>query len=287
MFKAGAFEGRTVIVTGGGSGIGRCTAHELAALGATVALVGRNVEKLQMVQAEILEDGGKVSIHVCDIRDEATVIGTVDEVLATHGRIDGLVNNAGGQFYSAMESISTKGFDAVVRNNLTGGFIFMREVYGRWMKAHGGAIVNVTASLYNGLPGFAHSGSARAGMNLLTETAAYEWAHSGVRVNSVAPGMIASSGFDNYGEAQAKAIREYTSRVPMQRYGTVAEVSSAIVYLLSPAAGFITGASLRVDGGGPMERSFWKLAPHDKCVPFEGFHRDTLPEMLRNTGDSE
>ncbi len=281
MFRPDAFEGRTVIVTGGGSGIGRCTAHELASLGARVAIVGRNVAKLETVQAEIVEDGGTVSIHACDIRDEAAVIATVEAVLAAHGRIDGLVNNAGGQYYGAMADMATKGFEAVVRNNLTGGFVFMREVYGRWMKAHGGAIVNVTASLYHGLPGFAHSGSARAGMNTLTETASYEWACSGVRVNSVAPGMIASSGFDNYGEAQAVMIREYASKVPMQRYGKVAEVSSAIVYLLSPAAAFITGACLRVDGGGAMERTFWKLKPHDRCAPFDGFHRDSLPRVLR------
>jgi citronellol/citronellal dehydrogenase len=282
IFRPGAFGGRTVIVTGGGSGIGRCAAHELASLGASVAIVGRNPGKLEAVQAEIHEDGGTVSTHVCDIRDEAAIVATVEQVLAAYGRIDGLVNNAGGQYYGAMESISTKGFETVVRNNLTGGFVFMREVYGRWMKAHGGAIVNVTASLYHGLPGFAHSGSARAGMNTLTETASYEWACSGVRVNSVAPGMIASSGFDNYGDAQAAMIREYASRVPMQRYGNVAEVSSAIVYLLSPAAAFITGACLRIDGGGSMERTFWKLKPHDRCVPFDGFHRDSLPRVLRD-----
>src|ERR1700694_3550919 len=133
VFRPELFNRQTIIVTGGGSGIGRCTAHELAALGAHVAILGRAAEKLAQVKAEIEEDGGQIVTQVCDIRDEAMVIAAIDAVLGTYGRIDGLVNNAGGQFRSPMKSISTKGFEAVVRSNLTGGFIFMREVYNRWM----------------------------------------------------------------------------------------------------------------------------------------------------------
>ncbi|MFL9991869.1 SDR family oxidoreductase [Paraburkholderia sediminicola] len=281
IYRPGLFEGRVIIVTGGGSGIGRCTAHELTALGARVVIVGRNAEKLARVKAEIEADGGSVSSHICDIRDDATVMSTVDAVLADHGRIDGLVNNAGGQFFSPLKSISTRGFDAVVRNNLTGGFIFMREVYLRWMEQHGGSIVNMTADMWNGLPGFAHSGSARAGMHSLTESAASEWAASGVRVNSVAPGLIASSGFDNYSGEAASTILSFTKTIPAQRYGTVAEVSAAIVFLLSPAAAFITGTCIRVDGGGPNARSHWTCPPHRNNVPFEGFHLDALPDLLK------
>ena len=194
VFRADLFKGQTHIVTGGGSGMGRCVAHELTALGAHVALVGRKVEKLQAVQAEIVEDGGSASMHVADIREEAQVIAAIEAVLAARGRIDGLVNNAGGQYRAAMKTISTKGFEAVVRSNLTGGFIFMREAYNRCMQANGGAIVNVIADISNGWPDFAHSGAARGGMLTLTETAACEWACSGVRVNCVAPSGIASSG---------------------------------------------------------------------------------------------
>lgn len=281
VYRPGLFEGKVIIVTGGGSGIGRCTAHELAALGAHVVIIGRKAEKLEQVKAEIEADGGSASSHICDIRDDATVISTINAVLADRGRIDGLVNNAGGQFFSPLKSISTKGFEAVVRNNLTGGFIFMREVYVRWMEQHGGAIVNMTADMWYGLPGFAHSGSARAGMHSLTESAACEWAASGVRVNSVAPGLIASSGFDNYSGEAAAGILSFTKTIPVQRYGTVAEVSAAIVFLLSPAAAFITGTCVRVDGGGPNARSNWTCPPHDKNVPFEGFHLDALPDLLR------
>jgi citronellol/citronellal dehydrogenase len=152
VFRPDLFEGQTIIVTGGGSGIGRCTAHELAALGANVAIVGRTVEKLTEVQQEIEEDGGQAMSLACDIRDETMVVGAIDAVLARYGRIDGLVNNAGGQFRSPLKAISTRGFEAVVRNNLTGGFIFMREVYNRWMEANGGAIVNIIADIWHGWP---------------------------------------------------------------------------------------------------------------------------------------
>ena len=116
VFKAGLFDQQVVIVTGGGSGIGRCTAHELASLGAKVALVGRKREKLDAVVAEIAQQGGVASAHVCDIREEEVVRQTVSDVLAVHGRIDGLVNNAGGQFQAPLDRISAKGWDGHARH---------------------------------------------------------------------------------------------------------------------------------------------------------------------------
>jgi citronellol/citronellal dehydrogenase len=280
VFAPGLFKGQTVIVTGGGSGIGRCTAHELAALGANVVIIGRNLEKLAAVEAEIREDAGEAMPLACDIRDEAMVIAAIDAVLARYGRIDGLVNNAGGQYRTEMKTISTKGFEAVVRNNLTGGFIFMREAYNRWMAENGGSIVNIIADIWNGWPEFAHSGAARGGMLTLSDTAACEWSASGVRVNTVAPGGIASSGFDTYSPEMRKRLFDYTRTVPLQRFGTEAEVSAAIVYLLSPAAAYITGSCIRVDGGTPNARGTWNLQPHDNSKPFEGFHRSRLPDVL-------
>jgi citronellol/citronellal dehydrogenase len=284
VFRSGLFANQVVIVTGGGSGIGRCTAHELASLGAHVALAGRNADKIERVKGEISDDGGNASAHICDIRDEAGVVATVDGVLTECGRVDGLVNNAGGQYRAPLETISTKGFEAVVRTNLTGGFIFMREVYAQWMKQNGGAIVNMIADIWHGWPNFSHSGAARGGMLTLSESAASEWAAAGVRVNTVAPGAIASSGLDTYDPKDREFIqRQVTGEIPLNRFGSEAEVSAAIVFLLSPAAAFITGSCIRIDGGAPNMRRIWGVPEQsDKSRPFNGFHRAAAPEILAN-----
>lgn len=279
IFRPTAFAGQSIIVTGGGSGIGRCTAHELVSLGARVALVGRTLEKLEKVRDELGAD--HASVHSCDIRDEALVKETVSAILAEHGQINGLVNNAGGQFPTPLKAISMKGWEAVVKNNLTGGFLMARECYTQAMEAGGGAIVNIIADMWNGMPGMGHSGAARAGMLNFTETAACEWAVSGVRVNAVAPGYIASSGLDNYPPEFVKQSLHILRKVPLQRFGNEAEVSAAIVFLLSDAASFITGSCIRVDGGVPNARPTWPLPSHDRSKPFDGFPLYRTPMALR------
>jgi citronellol/citronellal dehydrogenase len=277
VFRAGLFAGRTALVTGAGSGIGRCTAHELAALGAAVALVGRKAEKLTAVAGEI---GPAAKTYVCDIRDEDAVRSMVAAVLADFGRIDGLVNNAGGQFRAPLESISAKGWDTVVRTNLMGGFLVARECYAQYMKSAGtGAIVNMAADMWHGMPGMGHSGAARAGMLNFTETAALEWAP--VRVNAVAPGWIASSGLDHYPPEMAEHIRALPRHVPLGRLGTEAEVSAAIVFLLSPAAAFISGSCIRIDGAVPnAKRVADRIGTGKATTPFEGFLLAKRPKVL-------
>ena len=287
VFSKGMMAGKVMVVTGGGSGIGRCTAHELSALGAHVVLIGRKVEKLQAVQAEITQDGGSASFHVCDIRQEEVVKETIAAIVAAHGRIDGLVNNAGGQYVTPLEAITAKGWEAVVNSNLTGGFLMARETYLQSMKQYGGAIVNIVADMWGSMPGMAHSGAARAGMVSLTETAALEWAHSGVRVNAVAPGYIASSGMDHYPPEMGPRFREMFKTVPLGRFGTEAETSAGIVFLLSPGASFISGTTMRIDGARPQARMGWGMTvasaesqQRDAVKPFGGFHRAVVPKVF-------
>lgn len=281
VFRPGLFDGQVVWVTGGGSGIGRCVAHELAALGAQVVISGRSQEKLDRVAAEIAQDGGRCVTTAFDIRDEAAVMAGVAAVVAQHGPLAGLVNNAGGQFPAPLMAISKKGFDAVVANNLTGGFLMMREVFNQCMQQHGGSIVNMTADFRNGMPGMGHSGAARAGMSNLTATAAFEWAHAGVRVNAVAPGWVASSGMDTYGGAMKTLIPRLKAHVPLRRMAQEAEVSAAIVFLLTPAAAFITGVTLQIDGGASLGSEIFPLGPESTSRPFEGFHRAVTPDVLK------
>ena len=287
VFAPHLFAHKVVVVTGGGSGIGRCTAHELAALGAHVVLIGRKLAKLQDTAGEIIADGGRASFHSCDIRDEEAVKDVVQAIVVAHGRIDGLVNNAGGQYLTPLEQIGAKGWNAVVATNLTGGFLMARECYLQSMQQHGGAIVNIVADIWGSMPGMGHSGAARAGMVSFTETAALEWAHSGVRVNAVAPGYIASSGMDNYPPEAADMLRAMPRTVPLGRFGNEAEVSAAIIFLLSPAASFISGTTLRVDGARPQVRMGWPQRPpgataaaHPAVRPFDGFHRAQVPQVF-------
>ncbi len=281
IFRPDLFAGQTVIVTGGGSGIGRCTAHELASLGAHTVLIGRKLDKLERVRAEIHDDGGQSSCHALDIRDEAKVRETIKAILAERGAVHGLVNNAGGQYPAPLEAINQKGFETVVRTNLIGGFLMARELFSQYMGKHGGSIVNIVADMWNGMPGMGHSGAARAGMVNFTMTAAIEWARAGIRVNAVAPGWIASSGMETYPDMVKAMIPTLAKAVPLKRLGTEAETSGAICYLLSPAAAFVTGATLRVDGAAPNMPHHWPMPDHDKSLPFDGFHRSSLPDDLR------
>ncbi|HZV93348.1 MAG TPA: SDR family oxidoreductase, partial [Caldimonas sp.] len=180
------------------------------------------------------------------------------------------------------------GWDAVVRNNLTGGFLMARECITQWMldddgsgAARGGAIVNIIADMWNGMPGMGHSGAARAGMLNLPETAALEWAP--VRVNAVAPGWIASSGMDRYPPEMRDTIRGMKALVPLRHLGTESEVAATIVFLLSPAAAFVSGACLRVDGAAPNAKRIWPdVGTGGTTAAFDGFHLAATPAVLKD-----
>lgn len=282
-FRPGLFAGQTIFIPGGGGGLGRCIAHELSSLGARLILAGRTIEKLEKTQQEITEDGGEVAgIYTAELRDEAAVTDLVGNLLERHGQIHALVNAAGGQFPSSLENLSLNGWNAVINNNLTSYFLTSRELYRQCFKAHGGNIVHIGAVYHRGMPGMGHNGAARAGLANLTMTSAVEWAGSNVRVNSVLPGFIGTTGLDRYPEAAWDGLKRIVNKAPISRHGTAAEVSAAVVFLLSEMAAYITGTEIIVDGGMQLGKGSFVFEAERGATPkpFNGFHRDERAKLL-------
>ncbi|EQC34804.1 hypothetical protein SDRG_07609 [Saprolegnia diclina VS20] len=269
VFRDGVFDGKVAIVTGGGTGIGKCIAHELASLGCSVVIAARNLERLNAAVAEIKSELSPkhaardcVFAVACDVRKEDDVKRLMAATLEKYQRIDYLVNNAGGQFIAPFEDVSLKGWEAVHRLNLTGTFLVTKYAYEAYLKEHGGSVVNILVSMAKGFPGSSHSGSSRAGVENMTKSLAVEWAPRGIRLNAVAPGTILSSGVGNY-FGGAALFEKLARKFPAQRMGTVEEVSAATIFLLSPAASFTTGTTAVVDGAMYLEGNFWDLTEHD------------------------
>jgi NAD(P)-dependent dehydrogenase (short-subunit alcohol dehydrogenase family) len=260
FFAPDLFRDQVAIVTGGGSGIGFATARELGLLGASVAICGRKPDKIEGALASLREAGlpsERILGSACDIREPAQIETFVRSVKDRFGKADILVNNAGGQFPSAAEHISPRGWEAVVRNNLNGTFFMTREVATALMiPQKRGRIVNVTAIVSRGFPGMAHTGAARAGVENMTRTLAVEWATHGIRVNAVAPGTIKSTGTVQYGDVILETARKAT---PVKRLGDVDEVARLVVFLASDMNDFITGAIFPIDGGSSLWGDIWQI----------------------------
>ena len=270
IFAPELFRGKTAIVTGGGSGIGYSIAGELAGLGCQVVIASRDLAKLKRaafaINSALPEDSpGHTTPVACNIRNEEDVKALMATTVSRFGAIDYLVNNSGGQFKSAVADITSNGFHSVVDLNLRAPFLCCREAYLQSMRAAGGgcAIVNIIADVEKGFPMMAHSGAARAGVDNLTKTLAVEWAESAVRINAVAPGLVHSeSAVANYKDDDV--FQRHIENIPAKRLATPEEIAGTVIFLLSPAAAYITGTTVKVDGGLSLYRTcFFEVADHD------------------------
>jgi len=257
IFARGLFDGQVAVVTGGGTGIGLATALELGWLGARVAIGSRKQQNVDAGLGRLGALGVEAMGGLLDIREADSCERFVGQVLDRFGRIDVLVNNAGGQFPSPAAALTPRGWEAVIRNNLNGLF-FMTLATARlaMIPARRGRIVSVIADIARGFPGMVHTGAARAGVENMTKTLAIEWAAHGIRVNACAPGVIRSSGTAQYGDGALEASRGAT---PLKRLGTVEEVSRVIVFLASDKNDYVTGSTYYIDGGGSLWGDVWPI----------------------------
>ncbi len=261
VYQDKLFEDKVVLVSGGGSGIGKAIAFLYARLGATLIICGRDESKLETTRTLVESRGLKVLVKQTNIRDPESVQDLMDTIWKKYGRLDILINNAGGQF--PMESIdfSINGWNAVVDTNLNGTFYMMQTAAKKW-RDHDqpGHIVNIVAVFNRGMPGIAHTCAARAAVTYLSKTVAVEWAPYKIQVNCVAPGTVESTGFHQYPE---EGVNSFKRSNPMLKVGDVQDVAEACAYLTADSGKFITGEQLIIDGGGAMWGDAWPAGKPD------------------------
>lgn len=256
MFSKDLFKGKIVLVTGGGSGIGFAIARQLLECGATVWIASRKEERISAATSQ-LSTFGEVYGTTVDIRDRDAIEVLLEKIKDKCGRLDILINNSGGQFPSAAEDINPNGWNAVINNNLNGTWNMCQMVFKSFFEAQKqGVIVNIIVNIYRGVPGMAHTAAARGGIEALSKTLAIEWCNRGVRVNCVAPGIIQSSGLENY---PPELLHGISDKIPMKRLGTVDEIAWPTLFLASPMAAYVTGDTLYVDGGQRLWGDIWEI----------------------------
>lgn len=256
MLSGNVFQNKVILVTGGGSGIGFSIARQYLENGGKVIISGRNVDKLSKAKEE-LKQYGEIHTQICDIRKPEEITLLADYINTTFGRLDVLVNNAGGQFPSAAENISVNGWTAVINNNLNGTFYVTREMATRFfIPQKEGNILNIIANIYRGFPGMAHTGAARAGVDNLTKTLAVEWSKYKIRVNAIAPGIIKSTGLEQY---PPEILKDVIDSIPLRELGSTEDIANATLFITSPYGKFITGATLNIDGGQSLYGEVFKL----------------------------
>ena len=255
VYAADALKDQVAIVSGGAGGIGRAIAWLFARLGAHVVVVGRHQGKLDTLVAELAGRNLTASAYAADIREPEAVDALFEKVWAAHGRLDILVNSAGGQFPQAAIDFSIKGWNAVINTNLNGTWYMMQAAARHWRdRKRPGSIVNIVVVTTHGLYGIAHTIAARSGVIGLSRAVAVEWAPLNIRVNCIAPGAIETEGWNVY---KPEATATYSRSNPMMRAGSPWDIAEACVYLAAPSGKFVTGETLTVDGGGQLWGETW------------------------------
>ncbi|HJZ32291.1 MAG TPA: SDR family oxidoreductase [Hyphomicrobiaceae bacterium] len=247
VYRSDLCKGKVAVITGAGSGFGFAIATLFARLGADLAILGRSEERLARAKVFFESFGATVYAEPFNIRDHARCTAFIGNVWHQLGRLDALINNAGGQFPQMALDFKPKGWNAVIDNNLNGTWYMMQAAARAWVeRGSPGAIINIVADFWRGMPGIAHTAAARAGVAYLSKSVAVEWAPLGIRVNCIAPGVLETSGFAHY---PPEGLKTYTQANPMRRPGDVWDVAEAAIYLAAPSGKFITGEVLTVDGG--------------------------------------
>lgn len=262
VYRDDLLKGQVMLVSGGGSGIGKGIVFLAARLGAEVVICGRTPEKLDRTADAVEQAVGRRPLTVAmSIRDEHAVDALFDTVFDRFGRLDHLINNAGGQFPQDAIDFSRKGWKSVIDLNLNGTWWMMQTAAQRWRDAGApGSIINIVAHVERGMPQAAHTCAARAGVIYLSKTVSTEWAPHNIRVNCIAPGVIESEGFHVYSD---EALARFHDANPMKKRGDVWDIAESVVYLSAPSAKFITGEMIVIDGGMAQIGVVWPAGRPD------------------------
>jgi NAD(P)-dependent dehydrogenase (short-subunit alcohol dehydrogenase family) len=267
MFEANLLRGKRILVTGGGSGLGREIAERYLQLGAEVHICGRRQQMLDATAAELMErHGGVVRAHAVDIRHADAVDAMVERIWAEHGPLDGLVNNAAGNFVSRTQDVSPRGFDAVANIVLHGTYYVTHHVGRRWIATgHKGSVISIVVTwVRTGAPFVVPSAMSKAGVDVMTKSLAIEWGRYGIRLNAIAPGIFPTEGANSRLSPKA-AWEDGAVRNPMNRLGRMPELQNLAVFLMADGVEWITGETIAIDGAGHRQNgaSFTELADLD------------------------
>jgi NAD(P)-dependent dehydrogenase (short-subunit alcohol dehydrogenase family) len=252
MFRNDLFQGKRILITGGGTGLGKAMARRLMELGAELHICGRRDGVLQETAKELAaETGGTIHGHACDIRVAQAVDEMVETIWQTHGPLDGLVNNAAGNFISRSEDLSPRGFDAIANIVLHGSFYVTQAVGKRWIAGNrGGSIVSiVTTWVWTGSAFVVPSAMSKAGIAAMTQSLAVEWGPKGIRLNAIAPGPFPTEGMTKRLAPTEALEKRMIGAIPMRRVGDLPELANLAAFLLADGVGYITGEVIAIDGG--------------------------------------